>query len=130
ILDLPVVELGSTSDNLLGTTIGGRYLIESALPHGGMSQVYLASDLRLQSQRVVLKILASTLIENAYAQQKFDQEVEALLRMAHSGVVRVQDRGELEDGRPYIVMPYIDGVPLRSEIPKQGVDLQRASSII
>jgi len=130
ILHSPVVELGSTSDNLLGTTIGGRYLIESALPHGGMSQVYLASDLRLQSQRVVLKILASTLIENAYAQQKFDQEVEALLRMDHSGVVRVQDRGELEDGRPYIVMPYIDGVPLSSEIPKQGIDLQRASSII
>jgi serine/threonine protein kinase len=130
ILHSPVVELGSTSDNLLGTTIGGRYLIESALPHGGMSQVYLASDLRLQSQRVVLKILASTLIENAYAQQKFDQEVEALLRMDYSGVVRVQDRGELEDGRPYIVMPYIDGVPLSSEIPKQGIDLQRASSII
>src|SRR6185369_6965756 len=41
ILDSPVVELGSTSDNLLGTTIGGRYLIESELPHGGMSQVYL-----------------------------------------------------------------------------------------
>src|SRR5262245_22944135 len=55
ILDSPVVELGSASDSLVGTKIGDRYLVESELTHGGMSQVYLASDLRLAPQQVVIK---------------------------------------------------------------------------
>lgn len=130
ILDSPVVELGSASNSLVGTTIGDRYLVESELPHGGMSQVYLCNDLRLPPQQVVIKVLSPTLIDNPYAQQKFDEEVEALSRMEHRGVVRVQDRGELADGRPYIVMPYVDGVPLSSQIPNQGMDLERASSIL
>jgi len=130
ILDSPVGELGSASATLVGTTIGQRYRVDGELPHGGMSQVYLASDLRLQLQQVVIKILSQRLIENPYAQKKFDQEVEALLRMEHPGVVRVQDRGELSDGRPYIVMPYIDGVPLSSQIPREGMDLDRAASIV
>jgi len=130
ILDSPVIELGSPSGSLVGTTIGDHYLVESELTHGGMSQVYLAGNLRLPPQKVVIKVLSPTLVENPYAQQKFDQEVEALLRMEHPGVVRVNDRGELPDGRPYIVMPYIDGVPLSSEIQRVGMDLERTASIV
>jgi serine/threonine protein kinase len=130
ILDCPVVELGSASVGLVGTTIGNRYFVESELTHGGMSQVYLANDLRLPPQQVVIKVLSPKLIDNPYAQRKFDQEIEALLRMEHPHVVRVLDRGELTDARPYIVMPYIDGVSLRSQIPNQGMDLVRASAIL
>ena len=130
ILDSPVVELGRASDIVIGSTIGERYLVESELPHGGMSQVYLASDLRLPPQRVVIKILSPTSLENSYAQRRFDQEVEALSHMEHSGVVRVVDRGELADGRPYIVMPYVDGVSLRTQILSGGMDLERAASIL
>lgn len=130
ILDCPVVELGAASNSIVGSTIGDRYLVESELTHGGMSQVYLANDLKLPPQKVVIKVLSPTLIDNPYAQRKFDQEVEALLRMEHPHVVRVLDRGELADARPYIVMPYIDGVPLRSQIPNQGMNLERASSIL
>lgn len=130
ILDAPVIQLGSASDSLVGTTIGDHYLVESELTHGGMSQVYLAGNLRLPPQKVVIKVLSPTLVENPYAQQQFDHEVEALLRMEHPGVVRVNDRGELADGRPYIVMPFIDGVPLSSQIPRAGMDLERAASIV
>ena len=130
ILDCPVMELGLASDDLVGTTIGERYLVESELPHGGMSQVYLASDLKLPPQRVVIKILSPTLIENPYAQRKFDQEVKALSHMEDDRVVKVLDKGELDNGRPYIVMPYIDGVPLSSQIPKHGMELERAASIL
>ena len=130
ILDSPVVALGSASDSLAGQTIGERYRIDGELPHGGMSQVYLASDLRFPPKQVVIKILSPTLIENTYAQKKFDQEVEALRRMEHPGIVRVEDRGKLPDDRPYIVMPYIDGVSLRSQISSEGMDLERAASIL
>ena len=130
ILDSPVVELGSASDSLVGTKIGDRYLVESELTHGGMSQVYLASDPKLPLQPVVIKVLSSALVENPYAQKKVDDEVEALSRMEHPGVVRVKDRGKLVDGRPYIVMPYIEGVPLSSQILRAGMDLERVASIV
>src|SRR5215813_534284 len=49
-LKSPVVQLAPTSTSLVGSTIGERYLAESALDGGGMSQVYVALDLNLQRQ--------------------------------------------------------------------------------
>ena len=129
LLDEPVMTLAS-SDDLLGTTIDGRYEVQRELPHGGMSEVYVALDLRLNRELVVIKILSKVLIQDSYARQHFDQEVEALLRVRKSGVVDVRDRGELADGRPYIVMQYVDGESLRSQIPHEGMDLTRAASIL
>lgn len=129
LLDEPVMTLAS-SDNLVGTTIDGRYEVQRELPHGGMSEVYVAFDLRLNRELVVIKILSKVLIRDSYARQHFDQEVEALLRVRKSGVVDVRDRGELADGRPYIVMQYVDGESLRSQIPNEGMDLTRAASIL
>jgi serine/threonine-protein kinase len=129
-LDEPVWNLHSEPDNPVGTTIDRRYEVEKELGHGGMSQVYFARDLNLQRQPVVIKVLSQALVDEPYARQKFDQEVEALLRIRHSGVVRVQDAGKLVDGRPYIVMEYVDGEPLRPLIRSEGMDLRRAASIL
>ena len=126
----PVFNLSSESENLVGTTVDGRYMVEKELGRGGMSQVYFALDLNLQRQPVVIKVLTRGLVQDSYAQQKFDQEVEALLRIEHPGVVRVQDSGKLADGRPYIVMRYVDGETLRPQIPSEGMDLRRAASIL
>src|ERR1043166_1371532 len=79
ILDAPVFEINAP-DNLVGQTIGQRYLIEEKLGGGGMSQVYVAFDLNLQHQRVVIKVLSSELVQDAHARQKFEQKVEALIR--------------------------------------------------
>lgn len=128
-LEVPVVRLGLAPDNLIGTTIGGRYAVERELGHGGMSQVYFARDRNL-GEPVVIKVLSPDLVEDSYARQKFEQEVEALLRIRHSGVVRVFDRGKLADGRPYIVMEYVDGETLRTQILTEGMDLKRAASIL
>ena len=129
-LDTPVVKLGSVPDNLVGLTIAGRYLVESELGHGGMSQVYLARDANLQGQPVVVKVLSQALVQNLYARQRFQKEIAALLRMDHPGVVRVLDANTLADGKPYIVMQYVDGEMLRSQIPTEGMNLKRAASIL
>lgn len=139
-LESPVVELGpkslsgsdqaSSANNLVGTTVGGRYLIERKLGHGGMGQVYFALDLRLNRREVVIKTLSQALLEDSYARKKFRQEAEALSRIHHSGVVDVLDTGELPDGRPYIVMQYIEGDTLRSQLPAEGMNLTRAASIL
>ncbi|HEU4931529.1 MAG TPA: protein kinase [Pyrinomonadaceae bacterium] len=129
-LESPIIKLALAPENLVGTTIDERYLIERELGSGGMSQVYVALDLKLKRQAVVIKILSETLVHDSYARQKFDQEVEALSRIDHPGVVRVSDVGQLPDERPFIVMQYVDGETLRSKIPAEGMDLNRVASIL
>jgi len=129
-LDTPIFRLSSMLDNLVGITIADRYRIEKQLGPGGMSRVYYAFDERLNHQPVVVKILSEELLQNSYVREHFDQEVEALLRIDHHRVVRVLDKGKLDDGRPFIVMQYVDGETLRSRIPNQGVDPKHAASIL
>lgn len=130
-LESPVaLPLFSSENDLVGTTIDERYFIEKNLGEGGMSEVYLARDLRVNRKAVVVKILSLELMEHPYARQKFDQEVEALSRIDHDGVVDVFDKGELPDGRPYFVMAFIDGRTLRSQISSNGMNPERAASIL
>ena len=129
-LESPIIKLTLAPEDLMGMTIDERYLVERELGPGGMSQVYVALDLKLKRQAVVIKILSDTLVHDSYARQKFDQEVEALLRIDHPGVVRVLDVGQLPDERPYIVMPYVDGETLRSKISAEGMNLNRVASIL
>ena len=123
----PIVKLGV--DDLVGTTIDSRYVIKSELGDGGMSHVYLADDTKLE-QQAVIKVLSRKLLEDSYALKKFRQEVEALLRTRHDNVVRVFDKGELVDGRPYIVMEYVDGVTLSSQINPEGMPLELVAAIL
>jgi tRNA A-37 threonylcarbamoyl transferase component Bud32 len=129
-LNSSVIKLG-LEDALIGTTIDNRYQVIRKLgSSGGMSRVYLAHDLNLKNHEVVVKILARELADEPYPKQKFEQEVEVLLRIDHFGVVPVLDRGKLPDSRPYIVLKYIDGDVLRSQIPNEGMDLGRTASIL
>ena len=116
--------------NLTGQTLGERYLIERALGQGGVGAVYLARDQKLHSKPVVIKVLLEKSLQNAWVVQKFDQEKEALARVDHPGVVGILDTGELPDGKPYIVMQYIDGITLRSEIKPEGISFGRAAEFV
>jgi serine/threonine protein kinase len=120
----------SSADELIGSTIDGRYLIEKELGHGGIGTVYLARDLTLHNKPVVIKVLLRASLRDAYVVKKFRQEVEALARIDHPGVVSVLGAGELADGKPYIGMQYVSGVTLRSQIPSEGMNLERAASIL
>ncbi|HYW72641.1 MAG TPA: serine/threonine-protein kinase [Pyrinomonadaceae bacterium] len=115
---------------LIGRVLDARYLIESELGRGGVGVVYLAHDLKLHNRRVVVKALLDESLDNAWVVQKFQQEKEALARVDHPGVVGVLDTGELPDGKPYIVMQFVDGVTLRSMIKPEGISLDHAGEII
>jgi serine/threonine protein kinase len=117
-------------ESLDGTTIDGRYLVEKELGHGGMGKVYLARDATLHHRPVVIKILSHASLEDAYVVKKFEQEVEALARIDHPNIVGVLGAGKCSDGKPYIVMQYVEGVTLRSQIPATGMDLERAAAIL
>lgn len=125
--DTPISEYGAS---LIETLIVNRYFIERKLGQGAVGVVYLGQDRRLLNKPVVVKILLETSLKNEWVVQKFWQEKEALTRANHPGIVGILDAGELPDGKPFIVMEYIDGVTLHSAIPAEGMSLTRAGRLI
>jgi eukaryotic-like serine/threonine-protein kinase len=106
-----------------GGKIKGRYLIERELGRGGVGVVFLARDERLHGMPVVIKFLLDAAEQNKWLTGKFSQEAEALTRINHPGVVRVIDRDNAEDGRPFFVMEFIKGRSLRESINQGPMDL-------
>ena len=119
-----------SNQNLLGQTLSSRYLVERELKRGGFGIVYLAQDLQLHSRQVVIKVLLDDSYESEYVVQKFRQEIEALSRIDHPGIVGIIDAGELPSGKRFIVMQYVDGVSLRSVMAPGGMGVDRAAGII
>ncbi|HEX8847212.1 MAG TPA: serine/threonine-protein kinase [Pyrinomonadaceae bacterium] len=118
-------------ENLIGVTLGGRYLIEKVLAQGGMGAVYLARDKpELLSRRVVVKVLLEDSLKDEWVVKKFRQEIESLTRLDDPCVVGIFDAGTLDDGSPYLVMQYVDGVNLRSVLKPEGIAFERAANII
>ena len=113
-----------------GTRLKGRYLIERELGRGGIGVVYLARDERLHGMPVVIKFLLDNSTQSAWLSKKFLQEAEALTRIKHPGVVKVIDRDRAEDGKPFFVMEFVKGKPLRSVINSEGLDLEYAALLI
>ena len=107
-----------------------RYLIDRELGRGGVGIVYLARDQQLLSKPVVIKVLQDATNPDPYLQKKFKQEIEALARIDHPGVVGVLDVGETPDGKPFLVMQFVEGVNLRSEITSGGMDFRRTAHIL
>jgi eukaryotic-like serine/threonine-protein kinase len=129
ILDVPVLPLG-LNDNLVGTTIEDRYKVERELAPSGMGTVYLAHNLQLPGKFVVIKVLPNTSTKDPDAVKRFKRELKALTLISHPGVVTVIGTNDLKDGKPYIVMEYIDGPTLRSQIQTDGMGVKRAAAII
>ena len=120
----------SPSDHLLDTVLDNRYLIERKLGQGGFGSVYLGSDNKVISRKVVVKVMHKEELADNWRKQKFRQELEALARINHPSVVGVHDCGETPDGCPYIVMQYIDGVNLRSLLTPEGMAFARVANLI
>ena len=95
---------------------GGRYRLERPLGHGGMATVYLAHDVELE-RPVAVKLLAASLAGDEAFRRRFLREARLAARLSHPNVVGVYDAGEAEDGRPYIVMEYVDGSTLEGRGP-------------
>jgi eukaryotic-like serine/threonine-protein kinase len=88
----------------------GRYRFERPLGEGGMATVYLAHDAELD-RRVAVKLLAESLAGDEAFRRRFLREARLAARLSHPNVVAVYDAGEAE-GRPYIVMEYVEGSTL------------------
>jgi serine/threonine-protein kinase len=132
LLDRPLFSaaLLPEEDVWTGRVVHSRYRIERFLARGGMSAVYLAHDEQLAGRPVVVKFLHGWAPQYAGLKARFRQEMEALARIDHRGVVGVLDAGETADGLPFLVVEYIDGVTLRSELERGPMPAQRVAALI
>jgi eukaryotic-like serine/threonine-protein kinase len=95
-----------------------RYRRREVLGHGGMATVQLAQDTELD-RPVALKLLADNLAANEEFKERFLREARLAARLSHPNIVAVYDVGE-EDGRPFIVMEYVEGEPLSDLLEARG----------
>jgi len=83
-----------------------------------MGSVYLAEHLFLR-RSVAIKILASEFCGDTEVIERFEREAVTAARLDHPNIVRIHDVDE-EDGRPFIVMEYVEGENLESRVRRLG----------
>jgi serine/threonine-protein kinase len=103
---------------MVGQILGGRYEIIAKLGSGGMSHVYQARDTIL-SRIVTVKILRCDLAEDKDFVRRFQVEAQAVASLSHPNIVSIYDVGQ-ENGLPYLVMEYVEGLTLKEIIQKEG----------
>jgi hypothetical protein len=103
---------------LLGTSLNGRYRLEARIGAGGMSTVYRALDETLERQ-VAIKLMNREVASDSDELERFRREARALAQLSHPHIVGVIDAGE-DDGRPYIVLEYVEGETLKERIRRLG----------
>jgi tetratricopeptide (TPR) repeat protein/tRNA A-37 threonylcarbamoyl transferase component Bud32 len=98
-------------DGFVGRVLNGRYRLEARLGAGAMGVVYRAHDSEL-ARRVAVKVLRSVLWNGDEAEQRFTREAEALAAIKHPAVVTIHDRGRTAEGDPFLIMEFLEGLPL------------------
>jgi len=89
----------------------GPYRLVAQIGEGGMGLVYKAEQLEPIKRIVALKMVKRGLDTEEFI-ARFESERQALAMMDHPCIARVIDAGATEQGRPYFVMEYVDGIPL------------------
>lgn len=116
-------------DLLLGTTLADRYTLIERLSKGGMGVVYKARH-KILNSFVAVKILLKK--ENDIDQRRFLLEAQLASKIVHPNIVYISDYGLLPDGRPYLVMEYMEGPTLGRVLhksPGHRIDMLRACKI-
>src|SRR5947209_12374099 len=105
-----------------GTRLG-RYEIRSKSGEGGMGEVYLAQDTKLD-RRVALKILPAEVASNQDRMNRFVLEAKAAAALNHPNIAHIYEIDEV-DGQHFIAMEFIDGETLRQCIRGNHADLRK-----
>jgi len=111
-----LVESGAWTE---GAVVRGKYRILAKLGQGGMGAVYKAVHLRFNEVRA-LKVMSPQVAGDPLFVKRFEHEAVITRKLQHPNAVRVDDIDETDDGRPFIVMEYIEGKSLKKVIQSEG----------
>src|SRR5262245_61973391 len=104
-----------------GTQLGA-YEIVAPLGAGGMGEVYLAEDTRLD-RKVAIKLLSEAFNRDEDRLRRFISEAKAASALNHPNILTVHDIGEIE-GQHYITTEFIEGETLRHHIQHSRMKLR------
>ena len=121
--DHRLAELSAGPSPGLKASLVDRYRLERELGQGGMATVYLAQDLK-HDRQVAVKVLRPELAAVIGA-ERFLAEIRTTANLQHPHILPLHDSGLLPDesgrpaGRPYYVMPYVEGESLRDRLTRE-----------
>ncbi len=111
--------------------LGKKYRVGKMIGHGGMGAVYSVVVDADPTQKLAVKLLHAEHMSDPEILKRFIDEGRACERLVHPSIARVLDTAVAEDGRPFIVMELLDGVPLSAYTKSGGrVPLMQSAIIL
>lgn len=107
----------------------GPYQLLDTLGEGGMGRVYRARHGGSPDREVALKLLRHR-FRGPRAYRQFELERRALEQLDHPHIARLFDAGKTDDERPYVVMEYIDGMPLHRFCDARRLSIDRRVQMV
>ena len=111
---------------MIGKTFA-HYEVVASLGKGGMGEVYVAEDTRLQ-RRVALKVLPAEMASDPERRARFEREARAVAALNHPNIVTIHSVEEA-DGIHFITMELVEGQTLSKMLPKNGFSLSELLEI-
>jgi non-specific serine/threonine protein kinase/serine/threonine-protein kinase len=115
---------GAGSDPVSEGRMIGPYLLKRPIGEGGMGLVWEADQQEPIRRRVALKMVKRGM-DTAEFIARFSSERQALAMMNHPAIAKVLDAGATDEGRPYFVMEYVEGVPLNTYCDQERLSVRR-----
>ena len=115
-----------TLADVIGATLGGRYLVTRKIGQGGMGAVYEATH-TLIGKRVAVKVLLEKYAQREAIVRRLKQEAELASSVGNEHIIDITDFGTTEDGRTFVVMEFLDGESLaeclarETQLPEQRI---------
>jgi len=110
------------------TTMIGAYEVAAQIGAGGMATVYKAYQPKLD-RHVAIKVMHDTFAADPQFLARFEREARIVARLDHPNIVPVYDYDEYE-GKPYLVMKYIEGVTLKDILRKNTLSSTETLNIL
>ena len=126
-LEIAAQKLAAEKDRSLIGHVLGHYSVISVLGVGGMGEVYLARDTRL-NRKVALKFLPAQFTQDTTRIKRFEREARAASALNHPNIITIYEIGEIEN-KHFIAAEYIEGRTLRDVIASGRVEEKEALEI-
>jgi len=116
-------------DAFLGQRLMGQFDIRERCGQGAMGTVYKAHQMNMD-RLVAIKILRQDLVRDRTVVKRFYREAKAAARLSHPNIITVHLVAETDDGLPYIVMEYLEGMDLDTLCKREApVSIERGVKI-